>query len=94
MPRKKKENKTEVIVNQQTPLTEVFVDGHGDVREVVAKKKTKVIEGIYSTRVENPDGSLVSFVIDDDKLFQHVKDVLSDFEKEKKSSSRKTKKIS
>lgn len=92
MPRKKK-----------AVQPEVFVDGHGDVQEVVPNNaigERKIIQGIYSTRVENPDGTVKSFVIDDDKLFQHVKETLESFERGeikpivKKSTARKTKKVS
>jgi hypothetical protein len=47
----------------------------------MAKKKleVQVIEGIYSTRTLNPDGTVQSFIVDDSKLFSHVQQVLAEY---------------
>lgn len=46
---------------------------------VKKKGEVQVIEGIYSTRTLNPDGTVQSFVVDDSKLFSHVQQVLADY---------------
>lgn len=75
MPRKKK--------------PEIFVDGHGDVREVV--EWPKIIKGSHSTRIEHEDGR-VEFYTDWEALQRDVQNALTEYENSVKVIKSKTSK--
>lgn len=63
------------MAKKNKPL--IFVDGHGDVREVV--EWPKVIKGSHSTRIEHEDGR-VEFHTDWEALQRDVRDAILRYE--------------
>lgn len=63
------------MAKKNKPL--IFVDGHGDVREVV--EWPKVIKGSHSTRIEHEDGR-VEFYTDWEALKRDVRNAILEYE--------------
>lgn len=63
------------MAKKNKPL--IFVDGHGDVREVL--EWPKVIKGSHSTRVEHEDGR-IEFTVDWEALERDVRNAILEYE--------------